>query len=47
MSIPQYFKTTKVAELLNETIDKKKTNREIAKLLNISIITINRYKKAI
>ena len=47
MNIPKYFKTTKVAEFLNETIGKGKTNKETADLLNISPSTINRYKKAI
>ena len=46
-NIPKYFKTTKVAEFLNETIGKGKTNKETAELLNISPSTINRYKKAI
>ena len=46
-NIPKYFKTTKVAEFLNETIGKGKTNKETAELLNISLSTINRYKKAI
>ena len=46
MNIPKYFKTTKVAEFLNETIGKGKTNKETAELLNISPSTINR-KKAI
>ena len=47
MNITKYFKTTKVAEFLNETIGKGKTNKETADLLNISPSTINRYKKAI
>ena len=47
MNIPKYFKTTKVAEFLNETIGKGKTNKETAELLNISLSTINRYRKAI
>ena len=47
INIPKYFKTTKVAEFLNETIGKGNTNRETAELLNISPSTINRYKKAI
>ena len=47
MNIPKYFKTTKVAEFLNEKIGKGKMNRETAELLNISPSTINRYKKAI
>ena len=46
-NIPKYFKTTKVAEFLNETIGKGRTNKETAELLNISPSTINRYKKAI
>ena len=47
INIPKYFKTTKVAEFLNETIGKGKTNRETSELLNISPSTINRYKQAI
>ena len=47
MNIPKYFKTTKVAELLSETIVKGRTNKETAELLNVSSSTINRYKKAI
>ena len=47
MNIPRYFKTTKVAEFLNETIGKGKTNKETSELLNISPSTINRYKKLI
>ena len=43
----KYFKTTKVAEFLNETIGKGKSNKETAELLNISPSTLNRYKKAI
>ena len=46
-SIPKYFKTTKVAEFLNETIGKGRPNKETAELLNISPSTINRYNKAI
>ena len=45
INIPNYFKDTKVAELLNETIGKRKTNKEKAELLNTSPFTINRYKK--
>ena len=30
INIPKYFKTTKVAEFLNETIGQGKTNRETA-----------------
>ena len=47
INIPKYFKITKVAEFLNETIGKGKTNRDTAELLNISPSTIKRYKKAI
>ena len=47
MNIPKYFKTTKVAEFLSETIGKGRTNKETAELLNVSPSTINRYKKAI
>ena len=47
MNKPKYFKITKVEEFLNETIEKGKTNKETAELLNISPYTINRYKKAI
>ena len=47
INILKYFKTRKVAEFLNETIGKGKTNRETAELLNISSSTINRYKTAI
>ena len=47
MNISKYFKTTKIAEFLNETIGKGKTNKETSDLLNISSSTINRYKKAI
>ena len=47
INIPKYFKTTKVAEFLNETIGKGKTNKETAELLNISLSTINQYKTAI
>ena len=47
MNIPKYFKTTKVAEFLNETIEKRNKNKETAELLNISPSTINRYKKGI
>ena len=47
MNITKYFKTTKVAEFLNETIGKGKINKETADLLNICPSTINRYKKAI
>ena len=47
MNILKYFKTTKIAEFLNETIEKGKTNKETAELLNISPSTINRYKTAI
>ena len=47
MNIPKYFKTTKVAEFLSETIGKGRTNKETAELLNVSSSTINRYKKAI
>ena len=46
-NITKYFKTTKVAEFLSETIGKGRTNKETAELLNISPSTINRYKKAI
>ena len=46
-NITKYFKTSKVAEFLNETIGKGKSNKETAELLNISPSTINRYKKAI
>ena len=34
-NIPKYFKTTKVAEFLSETIGKGRTNKETAELLNI------------
>ena len=47
MNIPKYFKTTKVAEFLNETIGKGLTNKETAEFLNVSPSTINRYKIAI
>ena len=47
MNIPKYFKTTKVAEFLSETIGKGWTNKETAELLNVSPSTINRYKNAI
>ena len=47
MNIPKYFKTTKVAEFLNEKIGKGRTNKETAELLNVSPSAINRYKKAI
>ena len=43
MNIPKYFKITKVTEFLNETIGTGKTNRDTAKLLNISLFTLNRY----
>ena len=46
-NILNYFKTTKVAEFLNEMIGNGKTNTETAELLNISPSTMNRYKKAI
>ena len=46
-NITKYFKTTKVAEFLSETIGNCRTNKETAELLNISPTTINRYKKAI
>ena len=42
INIPKYFKTTKVAEFLNETIGKGRTNKETAELQNISPSTINR-----
>ena len=44
MSIPKNFQTTKVAEFMNETFGKGKTNRKTAELLYISLSTINRYK---
>ena len=47
MNISKYFKTTKVAEFLSETIGKGPTNKETAKLLNLSLSTMNRYIKAI
>ena len=36
MTILKYFNTTKVADFLNETYRKGKTNRETAELLNLS-----------
>ena len=42
-NIPKYFKTTKVAEFLSETIVTKQTKRETDELLNISTSTINQY----
>ena len=47
MNIPKYFKTTKVAEFLSETIGKGRTNKETAELLNVSQSIINRYTQAI
>ena len=44
-NVPKYFKMTKIAEFLNETIGKGKTNKEAAELLDVSPSTINRYKK--
>ena len=43
-NVPKYFKMTKIAEFLNETIGKGKTNKEAAKLFDVSPSTINRYK---
>ena len=47
MTLPNYYKMMRVDEFLKQTIGKRRTNNETTELLNISLLTINRYKQAI
>ena len=47
MILPKYYKMMKVYKFLKQTIALGKTNKEASELSNVSLSTINRYKKAI